>query len=150
MYHLLILVLVIMVGPTISLLPVLIYPSKRNGNTETSITKFRSLPPTTLHSLSYCVWVKVNHLMGAKILDYSLADRKGLGLTLQEEYGFVEIKNVDLLFDYHSPHTPHRWRHFCVVYDSAREGVTVYMDGIVTFEKIGVTALTKTLFSSNH
>ena len=146
LFHLWFLVAMSMVMPTISLLPVLIYPSKRTESTETSITKFRSIPSTSFQDLSYCLWVKVNHLLGAAILHYDVPDRGGLGLTLQEEYGFVKLKTVDLLFDYHSPHIPGRWRHFCVVYDSGIEGVTVYMDGIVTFEKLGVTALVDTQF----
>ena len=146
LFHLLFLLMVTMVDPTTSILPVLIYPSKRSESTETSITKFRSIPSSSFQDVSYCLWVSVNHLVGAAILHYDLPDRGGLGLTLQEEYGFVKLKTVDLLFDYHSPHIPGRWRHFCVVYDSAIEGVTVYMDGKVTFEKLGVTALADTQF----
>ena len=146
---LLFLVLVSLVQSTITLLPVLIYPSKRTDSTETSITKFKSPPSTIFHDLSFCFWVKVNHLVGAKIIHYELNDTKGFGFTLQEEYGFLNLKVVDLLFDYHTPHIPDRWRHFCTVYDSAVEGVTVYMDGQVTFEKIGVTALAGTEFHKN-
>ena len=84
--------------------------------------------------------------MGAKVINYELNDTKGFGITLQEKYGFVNLKVVDLLFDYNTPHIPDRWRHFCAVYDSAVESVTIYMDGKVTFEKIGVTALAGTEF----
>ena len=148
-HHLLSILLVSLVGSTISLLPVLIYPSKRTDSTETSATKFKSLPSTTFVDLSFCFWVKVNHLVGAKVINYDLNDTKGIGLTLQEDYGFLNLKTVDLLFDYNTPHIPGRWEHFCVVYDSAVEGVTIYMDGIVTFEKVGVTALAGTEFSEN-
>ena len=116
-YSLLFLVLGSLVESTISLLPVLIYPSKRTDSTETSTTKFKSVPSTKFVDLSFCFWVKVNHLAGAKIIQYELNDTKGFGITLQEDYGFVNLKVVDLLFDYHTPHIPHRWRHICVVYD---------------------------------
>jgi hypothetical protein len=127
-HSLLFLLLVSLVQSTIALLPLLIYPSKRTDSTETSFTKFKSPPSTIFHDLSFCFWVKVNHLMGAKMLHYELNDTKGFGFTLQEEYGFLNLKVVDLLFDYHTPHIPDRWRHFCTFYDSAVEGVTVYMD----------------------
>ena len=133
-------------GSTISLLPVLIYPTKRTESTETSFTKFKSLPTFKMQDLSFCFWVKVNHLVGAKVINYELNDTKGFGITLQEKYGFVNLKVVDLLFDYNTPHIPDKWRHYCVVYDSAVEGVTVYIDGKVTFEKIGVTALAGSKF----
>ena len=79
--------------------------------------------------------------MNAKILNYELNDRKGFGLTLQENYGFLNLKVVDLLFDYNTPHIPDKWRHFCVAYDSSVESVTIYMDGKVTFDKHGIDAL---------
>ena len=148
-YFFLILMVESMMLSTMSLLPVLIYPGKRTDSTKTSVTKFISIPSTKFVDLSFCFWVKVNHLVGAKILHYELNDTQGFGFTLQEEYGFVNLKTVDLLFDYHSPHIPDRWRHFCVVYDSVVEGVTVYMDGIVTFEKVNVTGLVGSKFHEN-
>ena len=130
-----------MLVTTSFLLPVLIYPTKRTDSTETSFTKFKPLSSTRIVDLSFCLWLKVNHLMNAKILNYELNDRKGFGLTLQENYGFLNLKVVDLLFDYNSPHIPDKWRHFCVAYDSSVESVTIYMDGKVTFDKHGIDAL---------
>ena len=65
--------------------------------------------------------------MGAKVLNYELNDTKGFGFTLQEHYGFLNLKIVDLLFDYNSPHVPDKWSHFCVAYDSSVESVTYYL-----------------------
>ena len=131
---------------TSCMIPVLIYPSKKTESTETSSTKFKSVSSTKILDLSFCFWVKVNHLIGAKILHYDLNDSKGFGITLQENYGFLNLKVVDLLFDYNTPHIPDKWRHFCVAYDSSVESVTIYMDGKVTFENHGVEALAGTEF----
>ena len=119
---------------TSSLFPVLVYPSKRTESTETSSTKFASVSSAGIVDLSLCLWVKVNHLIGAKILNYELNDKKGFGFTLQEHYGFLNLKIVDLLFDYNSPHVPGKWTHFCVAYDSSVQSVTIYMNGKITFE----------------
>jgi hypothetical protein len=134
---------------TSSLFPVLIYPSKRTDSTETSSTKFKSMSSTRVVDLSFCFWVKVNHLLGAKVLNYELKDTKGFGFTLQEHYGFLNLKIVDLLFDYNSPNVPDKWSHFCVAYDSSVESVTIYMNGKVTFEKHGLDALAGIEFHEN-
>ena len=39
------------------LYPVLLYPTKRSESTETSSTKFSSLPSTPFTDLSFCFWV---------------------------------------------------------------------------------------------
>ena len=117
------------------LFSVLIYPNKRSESTETSSTKFSSLPSTPFTDLSFCFWVKVNHLIGAKVLNYELNDTQGFGFTLQEHYGFLNLKIVDLLFDYNSPHVPDKWNHFCVTYDSSLQSITIFMNGKITFEK---------------
>ena len=140
--------LLTMLVSTNSLFPVLIYPNKRTDSTETSITKFKAPSSSTLLDLSFCFWVKVSHIIGAKLIHYELNDTKGFGITLQENYGFVNLKVVDLLFDYRTLHIPDRWTHFCTVYDSSVESITVYMNGKVTFEKV-VPALAGTEFHEN-
>ena len=42
-----------------------------------------------------------------------------------------------------------RWRHFCVVYDSAEENIEVYADSRLTFRKEKVQAVTGTRFRDN-
>ena len=42
-----------------------------------------------------------------------------------------------------------RWRHFCVVYDSAEENIEVYADSRLTFRKEKVQAVTRTRFRDN-
>ena len=42
-----------------------------------------------------------------------------------------------------------RWRHFCVVYDSAEENIEIYADSRLTFRKEKVQAVTGTRFQDN-
>lgn len=42
-----------------------------------------------------------------------------------------------------------RWRHFCVVYDSAEENIEIYADSRLTFRKEKVQAVTRTRFRDN-
>ena len=42
-----------------------------------------------------------------------------------------------------------RWRHFCVVYDSAEEDIEIYADSRRTFRKEKVQAVTGTRFRDN-
>ena len=42
-----------------------------------------------------------------------------------------------------------RWRHFCVVYDSAEEDIEIYADSRLTFRKEKVQAVTGTRFQDN-
>jgi len=132
--------LVLIDSETFSLSSVLVFPNKRKESTETSYTRF-NVEKSPIEDLSFCFWLKVNHLVGAKVLHYDLKDSQGIGFTLQEEYGFLKLKTVDLLFDYISPHVPDKWSHWCVVYDSHEEYVTMYMNGKITFSKKNVTAL---------
>jgi len=132
--------LVLINSETFSLSSVLVFPNKRKESTETSFTRF-NVEKSPIEDLSFCFWLKVNHLVGAKVLHYELKDSQGIGFTLQEEYGFLKLKTIDLLFDYNSPHVPDKWSHWCVLYDSHEQHVTMYMNGKITFSKEKVTAL---------
>ena len=56
--------------------------------------------------MSFCFWFKVDNLKSAKILNFNTNEKKGFRLTVQEHYGFLNLKNVDLLFDYNFAHVP--------------------------------------------
>ena len=59
--------------------------------------------------LSYCFWIKLDNLRTAKILHEGPNNKQGFGFKLQKNYGFIKLKNVDLLFDYNFLHVPNRW-----------------------------------------
>lgn len=59
--------------------------------------------------LSFCFWINLNNLRTSKILDHQPKNKQGFGFTLQKDYGFLNLKNVDLLFDYNFFHVPNRW-----------------------------------------
>ena len=58
--------------------------------------------------LSFCFWLKLRNLRTSKILDHAPKNKQGFGFTLQKDYGFINLKNVDLLFDYNFFHVPNR------------------------------------------
>ena len=118
--------------------------------------------------LSFCFWINLKNLRTSKILDHQPKNKQGFGFTLQKDYGFLNLKNVDLLFDYNFFHVPNRWeflqfnkcyfklglifirwRHFCVVYDSAKEDFKIFADGRLTFEKDNLQVVAGHRFQDN-
>ena len=133
---------------TTTTLDILVFPDSRKENIVSNTCKFNSVSNITFHNISFCFWVKVNHLKSAKVLHYNLPDARGFGFTLQEEYGFINLKTVDLLFDYLTPHIPDKWSHFCGVYDVSKERITVYMNGQMVLDRSNITVLSGTQFNS--
>ena len=58
--------------------------------------------------LSFCFWIKLDNLRRGDLLKYELKNKQGFGFALQQQYGFLNLKNVDLLFDYNFYHVPKR------------------------------------------
>ena len=58
--------------------------------------------------LSFCFWLNLKNLRTSKIFDHQPKNKQGFGFTLQKDYGFLNLKNVDLLFDYNFFHVPNR------------------------------------------
>lgn len=138
--------LVSFLSPSCSSLQVLVFSTEKSDNLTTSTARFISPPPTNFSDVSFCFWIKLNNLRGTKVLHYDLNDSHGLGFTLQEHYGFIKLKNIDLLFDYLTPALPRRWRHFCTTYSAERQSVAVYLDGRVTFSREGLEVVEDTEF----
>jgi len=135
------LLLLLFLPPPISSLHVLIFPSGRLGNLATPSATFLNPPSTNFSDVSFCVWVKLDTLKRNPVLAFDLNETSGLGLALQEDYGFIKIKSVDLLFDFRTPALPRRWRHFCVVYKEAGQSATVYQEGKLVFRRENLTVL---------
>ena len=62
----------------------------------------------SLSDLSFCFWIKLDNLRRGDLLKYELKNKQGFGFALQQQYGFLNLKNVDLLFDYNFYHVPKR------------------------------------------
>ena len=129
-----------------SCLQVLVFPASRQDGLPSPAARLPSTPPTNITDITFCLWLKLDTLQAASVLTYDLNDTHGLGFTLQEHYGFVKLKNVDLLFDYWIPALPGRWRHYCVVYREATQGLAVYLGGKVTFLREGLGELEGSAF----
>ena len=129
-------------------LRVLVYPSSKEGINAT--TSFKDVPDTpNLEDLSFCVWTKVANLLAKKVVFYKLMDSQGIGLTLEQDYGFVKIKTIDLLFKFVSPHIPNKWYHWCIVYKGNNlQNVDVFMNGKRTFSQKDLTVLKGIRFNS--
>ena len=80
-------------------------------NFEGKIDDYNSTATSNFSSfsdLSFCFWIKLDNLRRGDLLKYELKNKQGFGFALQQQYGFVNLKNVDLLFDYNFYHVPKR------------------------------------------
>jgi len=111
------------------------------GNLASPSATFLNPPSTNFTDVSFCVWVKVDNLKRDSVLSFDLNETSGLGLALQENYGFIKVKSVDLLFDYRTPALPRRWRHFCVVYKEEGQSATVFQEGVEVLKRENLTVL---------
>ena len=53
--------------------------------------------------------MKLDNLDASRFIDYEPRDKRGFSFTLQQNYGFLNLKNTDLLFDYNFYHVPKRY-----------------------------------------
>ena len=138
-------VLLLFLPPSRAGVQVLVFPRDQGGLTS-PLASLAEPPATNLTDLTACLWVSLASLRGQKVLSYRLEGSGGVGLTLQEEYGFVRVKSVDLLFDYLEPLAPRRWRHFCLVYREEGQAIAVYQGGRRAFLREGLQVLEGTPF----
>merc|ERR1719431_10132 len=137
--------LLLLLPPRSAGVEVLVFPGDQGGLTS-PLVSLAEHPATNLTDLSACLWVSLATLRGQKVLSYRLEGSGGVGLSLLEEYGFVRVKSVDLLFDYLEPLVPRRWNHFCLVYREGEQAIAVYQGGRRTFLKEGLQVLEGTPF----
>lgn len=137
----LILYLITLIPLPLCALDILVYSNKDKENLGSSITRFPSPPSINFIDISFCFWIKQDNLKSANILYYKENDTRGFGFTLQQDYGFIKIKEIDLLFDYLTPPLPGRWRHFCSVYTKHEQSLAIYLDGELTFSRVNLDML---------
>ena len=66
--------------------------SGRLGNLAAPSATFLNPPSTNFSDVSFCVWVKLETLNRNPVVAFDLNETSGLGLFLQEDYGFIKVK----------------------------------------------------------
>ena len=66
--------------------------SGRLGNLAPPSATFINPPSTNFTDVSFCVWVKLDTLNRNPVIAFDLNETSGLGLFLQENYGFIKVK----------------------------------------------------------